>query len=162
MEMAEGASYITKDVEWWTLLFFMLLFAKARTLKYTGVTDIFARNLSLFAGHSLIFLIGLILWVSCLASSIVDNLVLVAAFIPVVQSFQTLGFGQQTLWWALLFGGCFGGNMTMVGSTANIVTLGFLEKGKGIKIKFFHWLGIGLIIGIVTTSLAWLYLAWKT
>ncbi|MFA5411552.1 MAG: SLC13 family permease, partial [Candidatus Omnitrophota bacterium] len=28
--------YIEKDVEWWTLLFFMLLFAQAGTLKYTG------------------------------------------------------------------------------------------------------------------------------
>jgi len=36
--------YIEKDVEWWTLLFFMFLFAQAGTLKYTGATDVLAKK----------------------------------------------------------------------------------------------------------------------
>ncbi|MCX7830295.1 MAG: aminotransferase V, partial [Acidobacteria bacterium] len=41
---------------------------------------------------------------------------------------------RQPLWWALLFGGCFGGNITLIGSTANIVALGILEKERNIKV----------------------------
>ncbi|MDD4953850.1 MAG: SLC13 family permease [Candidatus Omnitrophica bacterium] len=148
--------YVEKDVEWWTLLFFMLLFAQAGTLKYTGATDVLARGLSGLAGNSQAVLIGIILWISTIGSSILDNVVLVAAFIPVIQSFQ--GLNLQPLWWALLFGGCFGGNITLVGSTANIVALGILEKEKNIKMTFFRWFGIGLTTGVVTTVIVWIAL----
>lgn len=154
----KAREYIERDVEWWTLLFFMLLFAQAGTLKYTGATDVLAKTLAGFAQHNITALIGLVLWVSTIGSSILDNVVLVAAFIPVVQSFQELGTSLQPLWWALLFGGCLGGNITLVGSTANIVALGILEKEKKIKINFFAWLKIGLIVGVATTCVVWLVL----
>jgi len=76
----------------------------------------------------------------------------------VIQSFGSININLQPLWWALLFGGCFGGNITLVGSTANIVALGILEKEKNIKMTFFRWLGVGFIVGIVTTSIVWVAL----
>ncbi len=150
--------FIEKDVEWWTLIFFLLLFAKTGTLKFTGVTDIIAKNLSHLAGQSSFILTSIILWTSAIGSSVLDNVVLVAAFIPIIHSFQDIGINTRPLWWALLFGGCFGGNITMIGSTANIVAIGILEKEKKLKIGFFQWLWVGLIIGIVTTAIVWLAL----
>jgi len=150
--------YIEKDVEWWTLLFFMLLFAQAGTLKYTGATDVLAKNLAGLAGNSLSNLIGIVLWVATIGSSILDNVVLVAALIPVIQSFQSLNLDLQPLWWALLFGGCLGGNITLVGSTANIVALGILEKEKNIRMTFLRWFWIGLTVGTVTTAVVWIAL----
>jgi Na+/H+ antiporter NhaD/arsenite permease-like protein len=148
-------SYIEEDVEWWTLLFFMFLFAQAGALKYTGATDVLARRLTELAGQSLSVLVGLVLWVSTIGSSILDNVVLVAAFIPVIQSFQALNLNLHPLWWALLFGGCLGGNITLVGSTANIVALGILEKEKNIKITFLRWFWVGLTVGVATTCVVW-------
>ncbi|OGX14819.1 MAG: hypothetical protein A2166_05910, partial [Omnitrophica WOR_2 bacterium RBG_13_41_10] len=135
----KAREYIEHDVEWWTLLFFLLLFAQAGTLKYTGATDVLAKHLVGLAGNSVPILSGIVLWISAIGSSILDNVVLVAAFIPIVQSFQGLNLNLQPLWWALLFGGCLGGNITLVGSTANIVALGILEKEKKIRISFFQW-----------------------
>ncbi len=154
----KAREFIEKDVEWWTLLFFMLLFAQAGTLKYTGATDVIARSLANLANNSYAALTGIVLWVSTIGSSVLDNVVLVAAFIPVIQSFTGLSVNLKPLWWALLFGGCLGGNITIVGSTANIVALGILEKEKRIHVNFFSWLGIGLIVGIITTSIVWLAL----
>jgi Na+/H+ antiporter NhaD/arsenite permease-like protein len=154
----KAREYIEKDVEWWTLLFFMFLFAQAGTLKYTGATDVLAGRLAAFAGNSLSGLISLVLWISTIGSSILDNVVLVAAFIPVIQSFQGLNLNLHPLWWALLFGGCFGGNITLVGSTANIVALGILEKEKNIRMTFLRWFGIGLTVGIATTTVVWVAL----
>ncbi len=151
----KARKYVEQDVEWWTLLFFLLLFAQAGTLKYTGATDILASKLSVLAGGSVSFLTGIVLWVSALTSSILDNVVVVAAFIPIIQSLQGLSESLQPLWWALLFGGCFGGNITLVGSTANIVALGILEKEKNIRIAFFRWFWIGLITGVVSAAVAW-------
>jgi len=156
----KAREYIEKDVEWWTLLFFMFLFAQAGTLKYTGATDVLAKKLMVFSGNSPQVLTGMILWVSSIGSSILDNVVLVAAFIPIVQSFQSLNINAQPLWWALLFGGCFGGNITMVGSTANIVALGILEKEKNIHMTFFRWFWVGLTVGLATTALVWAALLW--
>ncbi|MBI5123787.1 MAG: anion permease [Candidatus Omnitrophica bacterium] len=151
----KAREFIEHDVEWWTLLFFLLLFAQAGTLKFTGATDVLAKRLVEFAGSSVTNLTGLILWISTIGSSILDNVVLVAAVIPVIQGFKGLDAGLQSLWWALLFGGCFGGNITLVGSTANIVALGLLEKEKNIRMTFFRWFWIGLTVGVVTTMVVW-------
>jgi len=149
---------IEKDVEWWTLLFFLLLFAQAGTLKYTGATDVLSRSLVNLTGSNIPLLTGAILWISSIGSSVLDNVVMVAAMVPTIISFKALNFGVQPLWWALLFGGCLGGNITLVGSTANIVALGILEKEKKIRISFMQWFGIGLTVGLVTTIIAWIVL----
>jgi Na+/H+ antiporter NhaD/arsenite permease-like protein len=154
----EARGFIEKDVEWWTLIFFMLLFAQAGTLKFTGAADAVAQRVAHLATNSVPVLTGMILWISTIGSSVLDNVVLVAAIIPVVQGFQGLGQSIQPLWWALLFGGCLGGNITLVGSTANIVALGLLEKEEGIHMAFFRWFWIGLIVGVTTTVVAWIAL----
>ncbi|MDD5291839.1 MAG: SLC13 family permease [Candidatus Omnitrophica bacterium] len=148
--------YIEEGVEWWTLLFFMLLFAQAGTLKYIGTTDFLAHKIAAFTGSNHNFLIGFIIWTSAIGSSVLDNVVLVAAFIPIIQSFQNINLGP--LWWALLFGGCLGGNITVVGSTANIVAAGILEKERNVKISFLRWIGVGLLVGVVTVSVVWVCL----
>lgn len=147
--------YVEKDVEWWTLLFFLLLFGQAGTLRYTGATDFFAKNLASMTQSGVHILTGCVLWIAAIFSAILDNVVLVAAMIPIIQDFKSLGISVQQLWWALLFGGCLGGNITLVGSTANIVALGILEKEKKIHITFMRWFGIGLTVGVVTTVIAW-------
>ncbi|MFA5144279.1 MAG: SLC13 family permease [Candidatus Omnitrophota bacterium] len=147
--------HIERDVEWWTLLFFLFLFAQAGTLQYTGATDALAAQMVVTAKGSLNVLSGAILWIAAIGSAVLDNVVLVAAVIPVIQSFKASGVSSQALWWALLFGGCLGGNITLVGSTANIVALGILEKEKNIRITFLRWFGIGLTTGIVTTLVVW-------
>ncbi len=142
---SEARDFIQKDVDWWTLLFFMFLFAKAGALEYVGLTEVIAKALGgLAAGGSVDPLMMLILWISGLTSAAMDNVVVVAAFIPVLQSLTQVIAGSQVLWWSLLLGGCYGGNMTMVGSTANIVALGVLETRKGYHMTLRHWILIGL------------------
>ncbi|MCX5699262.1 MAG: SLC13 family permease [Candidatus Omnitrophica bacterium] len=147
----KARKYIEKDVEWWTLLFFLLLFVQAGTLKYTGATVFIAKHMLAATGSNLNLLTAAILWISALGSSVLDNVVLVAAFIPVVQGFANLNINLQPLWWALLFGGCLGGNITLIGSTANIVAIGILEKEKRLKISFLDWFRVGLSVGLITT-----------
>jgi Na+/H+ antiporter NhaD/arsenite permease-like protein len=147
--------YIEKDVEWWTLLFFLLLFIQAGTLKYTGSTVFIADKIIKATGNNLNLLTGLVLWIGALGSSLLDNVVLVAAFIPVVQGLQALDVNSHSLWWALLFGGCLGGNITLIGSTANIVALGILEKERNIRLAFLNWFWVGLSVGLLTTCIVW-------
>jgi hypothetical protein len=91
--------------------------------------------------------------VSAFGSAFVDNVIFVAAFSPVIEQLS-VNIKDLPLWWALLFGACFGGNITMIGSTANIVALGMLEKHGGSQISFFQWFKIGLLCTILSGAIA--------
>lgn len=145
----QARDYIQRDVDWWVLVFFMFLFAKAGTLKYVGLSDVITDSmLNLSGGGNVPLLIVMVLWLSGFASAAMDNVVVVAALVPTLTSL-TEQLGTSVLWWALLFGGCYGGNMTMVGSTANIVALGMLESRAGYHMKLSYWIKIGLLASLV-------------
>jgi len=131
--------YVEHDVEWWTLLFFMLLFAIAGALSEQGVTANLADRLSSIVTGGPKAMVPFVLGISSVGSAFVDNIVFVAAFTPVIQSLVERSADYSILWWALLFGACFGGNITAIGSTANIVALGMLEKRAHAYIAFLEW-----------------------
>jgi Na+/H+ antiporter NhaD/arsenite permease-like protein len=147
--------YIEHDVEWWTLLFFMLLFAIAGGLEEQGITRNLADKLTSTVKGGPTAMVPFVLAISAAGSAFVDNIVFVAAFTPVIQTLVESSSDYTILWWALLFGACFGGNITVIGSTANIVALGLLEKRGHVHIAFFEWLKIGLLVGVVTCLIAW-------
>ena len=97
-------------------------------------------------------------------SAVMDNVLAVATLIPVLEDLEALGVFTRPLWWGLLFGGTFFGNLTMIGSTANIVALGILERDEGIHVRFGQWLGPGAVVAIPTLLLAtlalYLQLSW--
>ncbi len=142
--------YIEHDVEWWTLMFFMMLFAVAGTLEHTKVTVAMADGFASTFGDSPTVLVPVILALSAIGSAFVDNIVFVAAFMPVVTKLE-----QTPLLWALLHGACLGGNITMIGSTANIVSLGMMEKRYRTGVNFFAWFKYGLLVGAVSVLVAW-------
>jgi Na+/H+ antiporter NhaD/arsenite permease-like protein len=151
--------YIEHDVEWWTLLFFLMLFGVAATLQYTEVTNEIALSLKHQIGGKPEMLVPLVMSMAALGSAFVDNVIFVSAFIPVVQQLVGETATVHPLWWALLFGACFGGNITMIGSTANIVALGMLEKRYRIRIHFFEWFRVGLAAGLIASVVAWMVLS---
>ena len=153
--------YVEHDVEWWTLLFFMLLFAISASLSHNGITGNLADTLTKHVKGGPTGMIPFVIIISSLGSAFVDNIVFVAAFTPVIQSLLDPAIGGNSysvLWWALLFGACYGGNITVVGSTANIVASGLLEKHGYHPIKFGDWIKIGAFVGVVSGIVAWVML----
>jgi Na+/H+ antiporter NhaD/arsenite permease-like protein len=150
----EAREYIQRDVDWWTLIFFMFLFSQAGCLQYVGLTDRIADVMLNTNGNSVnIHLpVIIILWVSGFLSAIADNVVVVSGLAPVAHTLSA-GLSTSAPWWALLFGGCYGGNMTMIGSTANIVALGMLERKTGHLIKFGYWLSVGLVASLIPMAI---------
>ncbi len=149
--------YVEREVEWWTLTFFLMLFAVAGTLETVGVDKEMANGFISILGKNENVLTPAVLLFSAIGSAFVDNVVFVAAFIPVVKE-MTASVSPHPLWWALLFGACFGGNITMIGSTANIVALGMLEKRYRARIRFGEWFKVGLATGLTSCLIAWLCL----
>lgn len=145
---------LEKRVDWITLSFFLMLFASVGTLKQMGVTGVIAQRIIALSGGSIPLLTTLFGWSAWLLTSIMDNVLAVATFIPIVHGVSQAGLQTFPLWWAMLLGGTLGGNATLVGSTANIVAAGVLERRKVGEITFGYWLKPGLVVALVTMVVA--------
>jgi len=148
--------YVEHEVEWNALLFFLFLFAQAGVIQASGIGSFIAEKIVSLIGNHPNILSFVVLFSSGFLSGTLDNVVVVSSYIPVIKSLSALHVSLTPLWWALLFGACYGGNITIIGSTANIVAMGILEKQKNIKINFFEWFKIGLIVGILSMVIAYL------
>ncbi|MEA3305499.1 MAG: hypothetical protein U9R52_01635, partial [Candidatus Omnitrophota bacterium] len=98
---------------------------------------------------------SIVLFGGAFISSMLDNVVVVVGFIPIVKSLVAIDSMYKILWWALLFGACFGGNLTIIGSTANLIAIGALEKSRKTSISFGVWFKAGLGIVVITLALVW-------
>lgn len=151
---------IERKVDWWTLLYFTLLFSSVGTLKYTGVTDLIANALLQVVGGNLLYAILLISGVTGILTALMDNVLAVATMIPIVQSIAATGMQIYPIWWAMLIAGTYFGNATVIGSTANIIAAGFVEKRGYGTFSMVGWILIGVPISLLTffIALALLYL----
>ena len=135
-------------------------FAVSFALEHCGVTDVIAGEIAPEGGGApnRFLLTPLIVAITAVGSAFVDNIVFVSTFIPIVKKIVAGAPEMSPLWWALLFGACYGGNITVVASTANIVASGLLEKHGYHPVKFGDWIKIGALVGVVSGVMAWVML----
>lgn len=145
---------VEKRVDWWTLAFFIFLFASVGTMKMLGVTTVLAEGMYDLSGNDETSLFFIFVPITSILSALMDNVLAVATFIPVVNEFGDLGVNNYPFWWAMLFSGTFFGNLTLIGSTANIVAVGMLERRKRGNISLKEWIKPGAVISIPTMILA--------
>jgi Na+/H+ antiporter NhaD/arsenite permease-like protein len=147
------------EVEWPTLVFFMALFIVVAAAEETGLIQAIAEWVANVSGGNLTVAILMVLWVSALASAAIDNIPFTATMLPIIAFLNTTipGAENGVLWWALALGACFGGNGTMIGASANVVTVGLAEKA-GYHISFLYYMKACFIPMIITVVLASAYL----
>jgi Na+/H+ antiporter NhaD/arsenite permease-like protein len=161
---------VERRVDWWTLSFFMMLFASVGTLEHTGVTRVIAQKLIHATGGNQFALISIVGWATGWLSAFLDNVLAVATFMPVIHDVRVAWAIQNpaspgypaAIYWLMLFGGTFMGNMTVIGSTANIIAVGVLEKRGHGTVRFGEWFKIGLIVSLVSMAIATAMLAVQT
>lgn len=117
-------------IEWNVLIFFMALFVVVGGLEAAGVLESIANAIAGAANLDPILLGVSMIWVVAILSAIVDNIPVTIALIPVVLSLGATGINTAPLWWALVFGAGFGGNGTIIGSTANIIVVSLSERTR--------------------------------
>jgi len=146
-----------EDVEWGTLLFFVGLFIMVEGLVEVGAIDLAANWLLDLTGGDLKVTAMAILWISAIASGIIDNIPYTATMVPLIQNLGAKGMDTWPLWWALAMGADFGGNATLVGASANVVVASFAAR-SGHHISFMKFLGYGVIVTFVTLLFSTVYL----
>jgi Na+/H+ antiporter NhaD/arsenite permease-like protein len=147
--------HVLQDIEWTTLFFFIGLFIVVEALVEVGIIEAVAQAALRLTGGNLQMTSLLLLWLSAIASGIVDNIPYTATMIPVVES---LGHSMpvEPLWWSLALGACLGGNATLVGAAANVVVANLAEK-SGHPISFGLFLRYGAIVTFMSIVLASVY-----
>jgi Na+/H+ antiporter NhaD/arsenite permease-like protein len=98
-----------------------------------------------------------LLWLSAVASAIVDNIPYTATMIPVVQQLAADGLRVEPLWWALGLGACLGGNATLIGASANVVVASVAARA-GHPISFGEFLRYGVPVTFFSILVSTVYL----
>ncbi|WP_319405611.1 ArsB/NhaD family transporter [uncultured Desulfosarcina sp.] len=155
--------HVLLEIEWSTLLFFAGLFILVGAMEQQGVIEWLARNIFLQAGSNPYVMTLMVLWVSGIVSGFIDNIPFTITMIPIVQMMLTAhAVPHHILWWALSLGACLGGNLTMIGASANIISAGLLKK-YGHEISFGEYLrhsAPGAILSLSICSLVLMGYLW--
>jgi Na+/H+ antiporter NhaD/arsenite permease-like protein len=146
---------VLRDVEWSTLFFFIGLFITVEALVEVGIIDQLAQAALNLTGGNLALTSMLLIWLSAVASGIVDNIPYTATMIPLVQRLG-LTMPIEPLWWSLALGADLGGNATLVGASANIVVANLAER-SGYPISFRRFLSYGVVTTFVSLIFASIY-----
>ncbi|WP_067173976.1 SLC13 family permease [Microtetraspora niveoalba] len=150
---------VLREVEWPTLVFFMGLFVMVAGLVHTGVISAIGTWAIDAVGDDFLAAATSLLFGSAVLGAFFDNIPYVATMAPVVEGLVAqapdAGVGQA-LWWAFALGADFGGNGTAVAASANVVAVGIAAR-TGHRISFWQFTKYGIVVTILSTLLAWLY-----
>ena len=152
----EDPAEVFGEVEWTTLLFFVGLFVVVEGVVHVGLISGLANALfALTGGDTTVTSLGL-LWLSGIASGVVDNIPYTASVIPLVQQLGERGVPIDPLWWSLALGADLGGNGTIIGASANVI-IANLAARAGHPISFGRFLRYGVVTVVVSLAISSLY-----
>ena len=151
---------IMAEVEWTTIFFFVGLFIIVTGVEHTGVIAMLAEKTLALTGGDFAATAAAILWVSAVASALIDNIPFVATMIPLIQSMAPTFGGEEALvplWWALALGACLGGNGSLIGASANLIVAGFAQRA-GHPIAFLGFMKHAFALMLLTILISHVYL----
>ena len=160
--LAGGSSKVVetalRKVEWPTIFFFIGLFIAVGGLIETGlINDMATKAVALTAGDVTMTSL-LVLWLSALVSSVLDNIPFVATMIPLIENMGQMGVTNlEPAWWSLALGACLGGNGTLVGASANLIVAAMAAE-RGVKITFMSYLKVGFGVMLMTIVVSTIYI----
>ena len=145
---------VLKHVEWPVLMFFAALFVTVGGIEASGLLNLLADGVTALATQDLLLTGVALIWGGAMISAIVDNIPFTIVMIPVIQDLGlSTGLNVTPLWWALALGAGFGGNGTIIGSTANVITVAISEK-TSTPITSRIWMKTGLPVMLATLLVA--------
>ena len=158
-EQSENVHQTFGEVEWITIFFFIGLFIVVKGIEEAGVLRLLADRVLDLTGGDMGVTAMAILWVSAIASAVVDNIPFVATMIPLIKSMAPTFGGAEylmPLWWSLALGACLGGNGSLIGASANLIVAGFAERA-GQRIHFLKFMAMAFPLMLLSIVIASVY-----
>jgi Na+/H+ antiporter NhaD/arsenite permease-like protein len=146
-------------VDWTTLVFFIALFIVVGAIQEVGLISFVADAIGRLVAGNLLVSILVIIWFSALLSTVIANIPFTAAMLPVVGYLTATVPGAQSrvLFYCLSVGSAMGGNGSLIGASANMVTAGIAERA-GHPITYVYFLKKGFPALLITVTIATLWL----
>lgn len=147
-----------QQVDWLLLLFFAGLFVVMEGAEKAGITGAMLR----LAGHleagdgSAMAHLGVSVTV---LSQAISNVPAVMLFRPFLEGGTVAPEVATRLWLGLAAFSTLAGNLTVIGSVANIIVFESARK-DGIEVGFFEYLRVGLPLTVATLAVAWVFLVY--
>lgn len=149
-------------VDWTTLVFFISLFMVVGAIQEVGLISSIAGWIGKLVGSNMFLAMLAVTWLSAILSMVIANIPFTAAFLPVI-GFLTAtvpGAESKVLFYCLSIGSAMGGNGTLIGASANMVTAG-ISEAAGFKISYSYFFKKGFPAVLITVGLAFLWLVVK-
>lgn len=180
-------AHMLEKVEWTTIMFFCGLFMLIGALELNGVFSKLGASMVQLTQGNFTLTVMIILWGSAILSAIVDNIPLVIAMIPLINSiipvFARSMYGiempvdyltqtgyviptevaqhiREPLFWALALGACLGGNGSLIGASANVVICQIARKNR-YSMSFMQFTRYGAPIMLISTAISSVYLYFR-
>jgi Na+/H+ antiporter NhaD/arsenite permease-like protein len=153
---------LAKTLDWDTTFFLIGIFVLVGGLSDSGWMDKLATGMVGWVGSNAALAFTVIVVFSVIVSGFVDNVPFLLVMIPVAQKVaDQIGAPVPLLMFGLLIGACLGGNLTPIGASANVVTLGILKK-RGYQVGFneFMRIGIPFTVAAVVSACAFVWWVW--
>lgn len=132
------------ELDWDTTLFLAALFVIVGALEKGGWIDALSNWLGTHLPKSLFATYVMLILLSTLISAFVDNVPFLLTMLPVVKNLaSSFGSSEPLFMFGLLVGTCLGGNISPLGASANIVTIGILNK-QGYEVSWTGFIKTGL------------------
>lgn len=160
---------VLQDVDWRTILFLICLFCLVEAFTKTGIIQSMAQNLHNWFGTELVIISMIILVGVSVTSSLLANIPVVAAMLLMVRGYLvTAEFVPEQamaaaftdwpasvlpMFVAMMFAGTLGGNATLIGASANVVSVGICaSQGKPVSFVTFMRYGVPLTLCQIIVS----------
>ena len=168
----EPVQKVLADIDWKTLIFIISMFVLVQALIKAGFLQTAGDNLYYqFGVKQLAVAFTLLFGIGCL-SSVLPNIPVVAAAVLMIKGYlvtaqlvpeEALGTGFDAwpittlpVFVAMMFGGTLGGNATLIGASANIVS-GGICAAHGRPVRFFTFMRYGVPVTLAQITIAAVY-----
>src|SRR5262245_26070876 len=141
---------VYREIGWKLLVLFTGLFVLTGGVERAGLADMVLRS-PLASGLQQPLLLTAL---AAALSNVVSNVPAILLFKPLVPS---LGDPQRT-WLLLAMASTFAGNLTILGSVANLIVVE-IARANGLRIGFAEYCRVGVPLTVSTLLLGWLLLA---
>jgi Na+/H+ antiporter NhaD/arsenite permease-like protein len=134
-----------KKVDWSLLLFFCGLFIVVEGVNKVGLVEIVYEKIQPFFGTSLTWQITNFSFFSIILSNIVSNV----PFVMLAKDWIDKFIDPQVMWLVLAMSSTFAGNLTIVGSVANMIVLELSKNAA--PIGFWDYFRVGFPVTLLST-----------
>ena len=143
---------IYRQVDWGLLVMFAGLFVVVRAFEVHVVRLWGVEGWDVLRERP----VGLLSVVSAALSNLVSNVPAVLLFRPVIPAMPAAV--QETAWLALAMSSTLAGNLTVLGSVANLIVVESARRG-GVSISFWDYARVGIPVTLLTLAIgvAWLH-----